>query len=712
MPETQKNNSLTAHCFANTIALTPHWQKLLGVDRTRSVRRLPKGRPGHILVDWGNKRYNRAEAARLKAELPLVRLEDGFIRSVGLGVEASRPYSLIVDDIGIYYDGRTESRLERLLNGLPCESSLAPLNREPLDLESEALQARARDCMAVIRDEGISKYNNLPDLEAAGITLSPRNRRRILLVDQTEGDLSVIHGLASADSFRAMLEDALATGAEILVKTHPDVVAGEKQGYLGGDVLRGVPGGGKAALIGVAVNPYSLFEQVDEAWVVTSQMGFEALLADKPVRCYGAPFYAGWGLTDDRVATPRRTRRRSLEQVFAAAYFDYCHYFDPDTGVPCGLEHLLAFMARQRRMFRDNAGVLLCHGFPPWRRAYMRNYLQSPWNTIAFENDFNALASQAGPGTRVMVWGATATQEQRECLAAGGAEVCRVEDAFIRSVGLGKHYVPPLSLVIDKAGIYYDPRRPSDLENLLNTFEPSADELSRSRQLIATLVAQRLNKYNVGGAVPPALNSRPGQRIILVPGQVEQDASIAAGCIDTRTDRALLEAVRAENPDAYLLYKPHPDVVSGNEPGNFAGNRALADCTVTEAGIDSCLALADEVHTMTSLAGFEALLRGKTVVTYGLPFYAGWGLTRDRHRVGRRNRQLSLEALVAGVLLRYPSYINLEKRHFTTAEHAVQTLVAQRDSRRSGAIRSNRVARFILKTANLLRSLCYGLRNF
>jgi capsular polysaccharide export protein len=33
----------------------------------------------------------------------------------------------------------------------------------------------------------------------------------------------------------------------------------------------------------------------------------------------------------------------------------------------------------------------------------------------------------------------------------------------------------------------------------------------------------------------------------------------------------------------------------------------------------------NEVWTMTSLLGFEALIRGKSVTCLGLPFYCGWG---------------------------------------------------------------------------------------
>jgi capsular polysaccharide export protein len=61
----------------------------------------------------------------------------------------------------------------------------------------------------------------------------------------------------------------------------------------------------------------------------------------------------------------------------------------------------------------------------------------------------------------------------------------------------------------------------------------------------------------------------------------------------------------------------------------------------------------------TSLAGFEALLRSKPVTTHGVPFYAGWGLTRDLGPVPcRRTATRSLDELVAAVLLLYPRYLD------------------------------------------------------
>lgn len=63
------------------------------------------------------------------------------------------------------------------------------------------------------------------------------------------------------------------------------------------------------------------------------QYGFEALLAGKPVTCFGQPWYAGWGLTDDRhpqsALLSARRGSATLEELFAAAYLRYCRYIDP-----------------------------------------------------------------------------------------------------------------------------------------------------------------------------------------------------------------------------------------------------------------------------------------------------------------------------------------------------------------------------------------------
>ena len=60
---------------------------------------------------------------------------------------------------------------------------------------------------------------------------------------------------------------------------------------------------------------------------------------------------------------------------------------------------------------------------------------------------------------------------------------------------------------------------------------------------------------------------------------------------------------------------------------------------------------------MTSLLGFEALLRGRAVTTLGAPFYAGWGLTHDLGAPPtRRTARPNLAQLAHATLIGYPRY--------------------------------------------------------
>jgi capsular polysaccharide export protein len=157
-----------------------------------------------------------------------------------------------------------------------------------------------------------------------------------------------------------------------------------------------------------------------------------------------------------------------------------------------------------------------------------------------------------------------------------------------------------------------------------------------------------------------ALPQANGRRRILVPGQVADDLSVQLGNAGIPGNEALLARVRSANPDALVIYKPHPDVDAGHRAGAIpdAMARRYADCVVRGVPMASLIAAVDEVHTLTSLAGYEALLRGRRVVAYGQPFYAGWGLTEDMAPIPRRDRRLSLEELSAGVLLLYPRYLD------------------------------------------------------
>jgi capsular polysaccharide export protein len=337
---------------------------------------------------------------------------------------------------------------------------------------------------------------------------------------------------------------------------------------------------------------------------------------------------------------------------------------------------------------RSLPSIVFAHGFSFRKRAIVRRFLGDV--QVRFIRD----ASRLAPGSALLLWGSRPAPAG----LAPQVRVIRLEDGFLRSVGLGADLVHPLSWVIDQRGIYYDATGPSDLECLLQGAEFGADLLARAARLRHRIVDSGLTKYNVGKGswrCPVA-----GMAVILVPGQVESDASLRFGAPGIAGNMALLQAVRVANPQAYIVYKPHPDVVAGlRAKGQDEGEaRRWCDEVVVDVAMSEMLAAVDEVHVLTSLAGFEALLRGRWVTCYGQPFYAGWGLTSDIMPVARRSRRLSLDALVAGALILYPTYASRAPAgRLTTPEQALDELLAWRAAQKGSLPLWRTVLRMMLR---------------
>jgi len=324
------------------------------------------------------------------------------------------------------------------------------------------------------------------------------------------------------------------------------------------------------------------------------------------------------------------------------------------------------------------------YGFRVWR-AYNLKALASlyPSNVYVCGSLRRLQVMRPQPQDVVWVWGCNVPTSLAKYVLTCRARLLRIEDGFIRSVGLGSDLIRPQSLVLDERGIYFDATRPSDLEHMLFNRELTPVDVKRVHDVRAFIVEHGITKYNLEPRQTVQWSSG-GRLVVLVPGQVETDASIRLGCTAVRTNLDLLRAVRAARTDAYIVYKPHPDVLSLNRKGRIALEAAKQYADHVEAGVSvvSCIDACDEVHTMTSLTGFDALLRGKKVVTYGQPFYAGWGLTEDRAENAtafeRRQRRLTLEELVAGALLHYPIYWDWDLKGYTTCEAVLHRIVEQR----------------------------------
>ena len=293
-------------------------------------------------------------------------------------------------------------------------------------------------------------------------------------------------------------------------------------------------------------------------------------------------------------------------------------------------------------------------------RKYVRNIKIRPISKIQ-NLPANAL---------VFVWGGTevsVTPEQ-------AIKIIRVEDGFLRSVGLGVDLVRPLSWSFEDIGIYFDSTRPSRLEQTIQTVDLTETQLERAKSLLTSILALGVTKYNTHSknTWQPPINQKS---VVLVIGQVETDASVRLGSPIIQSNLALIQAVRQNRPEAYIVYKPHPDVEAGvRQGGEDAAHAQYYDEKIIDVSLLEAIKCVDEVHVLTSLAGFEALIRGKQVYCYGQPFFAGWGLTFDRYPVCRRKLTKTIEGLVYSALIEYPDYYSFQNGRLMSVEEAIESL--------------------------------------
>ena len=308
--------------------------------------------------------------------------------------------------------------------------------------------------------------------------------------------------------------------------------------------------------------------------------------------------------------------------------------------------------------------------FPYWKWPVVKQCF--PDSLVIFIEQVDSIPAQSC----LVLWGMCPIPDELSL----AVRILRIEDGFLRSVGLGADLIRPLSWVVDQRGIHYNVSQPSDLEYLCETGSFDEALLHRAACLRSKIVAAGLTKYNVGTLSWKRPSS--ADYVILVPGQVESDASLVYGALGERSNMGLLRTVRQAYPNAYLVYKPHPDILARLRAEGQDEQVAYLWCdeVVTDVSINELLKGVDEVHVLTSLAGFEALLRGKLVTCYGQPFYSGWGLTKDILLNNRRSRCLTLDELVAAALIKYPLYFSRNGKGLITPEQALNEMLSWRAS--------------------------------
>ncbi|HEX7877692.1 MAG TPA: beta-3-deoxy-D-manno-oct-2-ulosonic acid transferase [Sphingobium sp.] len=356
---------------------------------------------------------------------------------------------------------------------------------------------------------------------------------------------------------------------------------------------------------------------------------------------------------DGRLIAPEILREAARRAVASA------HYRDCFTGRDVAVEDAVAQLEDWRRHLQGNQGIVAASGMAFWKRETMRHFLWDGRRSPPFLSAEKGLRRARQAGGTLAVWPSRVPSTIWREAGASGVPVARVEDGFLRSKGLGAALTPPGSVVLDRTGIYYDARSASDLETLLATHDFPPALIDRARRLRAAVRATGVTKYGSDGG--EALKLPVGRRVVLAVGQVEDDLSVQMGGAGVAGNLDLLQRVRQAEPEAHIIYRPHPDVQAGLRRGHLSDRTVLqhADSIDMGAPLMALVQAVDEVHVLSSLTGFEALMRDRPVTVHGMPFYAGWGLTRDLAEPnGRRGRPLTIDQLVAGALILYPRYLD------------------------------------------------------
>ena len=346
--------------------------------------------------------------------------------------------------------------------------------------------------------------------------------------------------------------------------------------------------------------------------------------------------------------------REAARSVVAAADYRDCF-----TRQPVDALHAVRQLSDWRRHLDGNRGMVAASGMAFWKRAVMRHFLWNGLKSPPFVSAEAGLRRAKRQGGTLAAWPSRVPGEVMRRAAAEGVAVARVEDGFLRSRGLGAQLHPPGSVVVDRSGIYYDGRGPSDLETLLATHDFPPALTDRAAALRAAIRASGVTKY--GQDAGQMIGLPAGRRTVLAVGQVEDDLSVAFGGAGVTGNLDFLTRVRRAEPDAYIIYRPHPDVQAGLRKGHMSDATVLAHADRIDMGapLMALVQAVDAVHVLSSLTGFEALMRDRPVTVHGMPFYAGWGLTRDLAPPNeRRGRQLTLDQLVAATLILYPRYVD------------------------------------------------------
>lgn len=267
----------------------------------------------------------------------------------------------------------------------------------------------------------------------------------------------------------------------------------------------------------------------------------------------------------------------------------------------------------------------------------------------------------------------------------------RMEDGFLRSADtwcnhkVHKKYTTGISFTFTNDVFYFDATKSSFMERQINNpnFKLTKEQIKRARDCIKKIVDNHLTKYNHQPIFTPNIG-RNGVKKILVVDQSYGDFSIQKGLANDDTFKEMLASAIRENPDADIIVKTHPDAIAPGTKRPLGYYSTLEDhdnIYVIREPINpiALLKYVDKVYVCTTQFGFEALMCGKEVHTFGMPFYAGWGLTIDAQKCSRRTAKRTLEEIFYIAYIKNTLYVDPVNKQRCSLDRAIDYLIELRD---------------------------------
>lgn len=619
-----------------------------------------------IVLGWGYQEETE-DLFKLskKNNLNFHRLEDGFIKSYISGEEDSLSHSIVMDKKGMYYNTSSENDFKELCLKVPFKKKS----------EEEVSEIINR-----IIVNSVSKYNkekNKSSLEVKG--------KNVLLISQVKGDSSLKFGKVEDISTEDILKDIKereGTNTNIYVKIHPGSLLEGKESSIDLDKCKEAG----CLFIEGEYDNFNLLKKFDAIYTKTSQLGFESLLLGKPTYVYGIPYYSQYGLTNDLNKEAKLIKNLTKEELFYFAYIEYSFYYSHldkrTTDIDKSLDSIIFYKNHLNKIDKD----LILLDFKDKDKSFIRGLTQS---YRALKRAFIKSKDFLGTSTDLLVSYENKTNLSRNSIT--------VSKGVLEDIEVSKEEKENYSMIFDELGIYYDPEKKSGFEKiLLNKKGLSSYEDKRIINLVEKIKENQISIKSKLKASKLALKKQAYKKYILIPGQIEEDISIKAGGLGMNMSK-LIENVRSKNIDSFIIYKPHEDVLSGKEKG--ISEHSDCDYIAYTESIESLMDIADEVHVLTSIVGFDALLNGKATYVYGHPFYCGWGLTKDLSNAPMRRTAKTLNELAYSFYIDYATYYY--NGSYRTPEYVLNVMLHKK------RFKKNKVKSIVKLKNNILKIISY-----